>query len=447
MNRKIQLGILSCALRGCAKESALAVSENDLLDPRQMAEYWRHSNACLTDAGDTTRCARDDWFALTPSLTSSSVARFSVSRVELVVAYCSASLKELALDMALIQADPYLKLKRVTIYSKCGVTVNELSEMARQTATPVRLIHLSNVGRCDHTYAHHLATHYDRFEDTDVIVFVKDSHIAHSRGRTKVSLAQLVRHATEHPVGFACGRYMFPKRRGLHFTNVAVWPDMMWMKMTAYKHAWDQHTRLREKEIQSGANASVMDDTTTVSFEAPDANLGRWILRLFVRALNEEELYVKANAPQFDLATLVRSPVTRVCLGGVFAAKTVNVRSMPRALWNQLAQILSRGDNIEEGHFAERSWAMLLSPPPTEAEQSHVLCHHFWRGRAPHTRGIVSPHCNCLKRFSREMVKASTSSCNATKVNAFDHLEGGNRLNELVARISQIGAMSLSTVQ
>ena len=135
MNRKIQLGILSCALRGCAKESALAVSENDLLDPRQMAEYWRHSNACLTDAGDTTRCARDDWFALTPSLTSSSVARFSVSRVELVVAYCSASLKELALDMALIQADPYLKLKRVTIYSKCGVTVNELSEMARQTAS------------------------------------------------------------------------------------------------------------------------------------------------------------------------------------------------------------------------------------------------------------------------------------------------------------------------
>jgi len=305
MNSKLQLGILSCALRCCAKGSVL--SENDLLNPRQMAEYWRHSNACLIDAGDTTRCVRDDWFALTPSLTSSTVARFSVSRVELVVAYCSASLKELALDMALIQADPHLKLNRVTIYSKCGVTVNEeLSEMARQTATPVRLIHLPNVGRCDHTYAHHLATHYDTFDDTDVIVFVKDSHIAHSRGRTKVSLEQLVRHATEHPVGFACGRYMFPKRRGLHFTNVAVWPDMMWMKMTAYKTSWDQHARLREKEIQSGANASVMDDTTTVSFEAPDANLGRWIFRLFARAL-KEELYGKANASQFDLATLVRS--------------------------------------------------------------------------------------------------------------------------------------------
>ena len=36
---------------------------------------------------------------------------------------------------------------------------------------------------------------------------------------------------------------------------------------------------------------------------------------------------------------------------------------MPRALWASLTAALSRADNLEEGHFAERLWAALLSAP------------------------------------------------------------------------------------
>ena len=35
----------------------------------------------------------------------------------------------------------------------------------------------------------------------------------------------------------------------------------------------------------------------------------------------------------------------------------------PQRVWSRLTSLLSRGNNIEEGHYAERLWAALLSPP------------------------------------------------------------------------------------
>ena len=31
--------------------------------------------------------------------------------------------------------------------------------------------------------------------------------------------------------------------------------------------------------------------------------------------------------------------------------------------WEKLVNVLARGDNIEEGHFVERTWSTLLSKP------------------------------------------------------------------------------------
>jgi hypothetical protein len=39
-------------------------------------------------------------------------------------------------------------------------------------------------------------------------------------------------------------------------------------------------------------------------------------------------------------------------------------------LWLALEKSLARGDNIEEGRFAERSWATLLSDPLTASQVS-----------------------------------------------------------------------------
>ena len=60
-----------------------------------------------------------------------------------------------------------------------------------------------------------------------------------------------------------------------------------------------------------------------------------------------------------------------VCYGGNFAAAKRNIERVGRKSWENLRQSLARADNLEEGHYAERAWAGLLSPPlPPAAEEA-----------------------------------------------------------------------------
>ena len=52
-----------------------------------------------------------------------------------------------------------------------------------------------------------------------------------------------------------------------------------------------------------------------------------------------------------------------MCYGGIFAASVENIYKQDMKMWMKLEISLARGDNIEEGHFVERSWAALLSTP------------------------------------------------------------------------------------
>lgn len=52
-----------------------------------------------------------------------------------------------------------------------------------------------------------------------------------------------------------------------------------------------------------------------------------------------------------------------VCYGGVFATTRERIHKVPLKYWRQLKYSLERGDKIEESHFMERMWAMLLSDP------------------------------------------------------------------------------------
>jgi hypothetical protein len=51
----------------------------------------------------------------------------------------------------------------------------------------------------------------------------------------------------------------------------------------------------------------------------------------------------------------------------------------------QLVASLSRGDNIEEGHFAERTWAALLSKPLGLEQADEIMSSH-----AHHTNHFVA---------------------------------------------------------
>ena len=71
-----------------------------------------------------------------------------------------------------------------------------------------------------------------------------------------------------------------------------------------------------------------------------------------------------------------------VCYGGGFSALADGVRQLPLSAWEGLRDALVRGDNIEEGHYAERLWAVLLAP------RLHPGCHaKLGMHVAKHTKG------------------------------------------------------------
>jgi hypothetical protein len=59
-------------------------------------------------------------------------------------------------------------------------------------------------------------------------------------------------------------------------------------------------------------------------------------------------------------------------------------------VWEKIEDSLMRGDNIEEGHFAERSWAALLSNPLEDFQVEALKKHSSKVIRHPYLfRGIL----------------------------------------------------------
>jgi len=85
------------------------------------------------------------------------------------------------------------------------------------------------------------------------------------------------------------------------------------------------------------------DDVSSevVPFQSKHKNLGEWI---------------------DSFGSFIPDNLVPVCYGGIFAATKAQINQHPSSVWRKMMESLSRGDNIEEGHFAERSWGGLLSP-------------------------------------------------------------------------------------
>ena len=96
-------------------------------------------------------------------------------------------------------------------------------------------------------------------------------------------------------------------------------------------------------------------------FTATRRPLGRWLSQSGI--LRDDEL-----------STLRSEPLWPVCFGGNFAVRAANVRRVRHKGWLSLQTTLQRGDNIEEGHYAERLWAALLAPTLPTEEACDVAC-------------------------------------------------------------------------
>lgn len=58
------------------------------------------------------------------------------------------------------------------------------------------------------------------------------------------------------------------------------------------------------------------------------------------------------------------SDYINVCYGGNFLYQKRGVLSQSVDAWANMEISLARGDNIQEGHYAERSWASLVGASP-----------------------------------------------------------------------------------
>ena len=132
---------------------------------------------------------------------------------ELAISHCGQSLDWLE-EVTGVMRDSQLQLERVIVYLKCGDGAFSIPSSAQASLSGlIRTTTLPNVGRCDHTWAYHLATFYSNL--ADFVFFVKDSTFDNPyrrlAGLTRspgMAISDVVR------LGFGCFRRTILKGRG-----------------------------------------------------------------------------------------------------------------------------------------------------------------------------------------------------------------------------------------
>jgi hypothetical protein len=262
---------------------------------------------------------------------------------EIVVAHCTHGLSWLDELVGELRAYAF-HVTRITVYSKCaaeparatsgsssGSSTTTLSAEVDRIVRRVRLER--NVGRCDHTWAHHLQQRYD--ELADVTFFVKDSTFDYPiapvrklRERTTRVLGGVLRD------GFSCFRR--PVKAAL-----------------LGQSEWHVLSELLKFRIRTYVSASTLGPDR-VARQPASIRTDNFSSPLDMRA------FLRRALEGAKLAALVEQRFVRVCYGGSFAVLRSSAHWHSRATFARLEQLLSRGDSIEEGHFAERLWAALL---------------------------------------------------------------------------------------
>jgi hypothetical protein len=85
--------------------------------------------------------------------------------------------------------------------------------------------------------------------------------------------------------------------------------------------------------------------------------------------------FIKSEYPDmiaWKTAIIDSRPIKYVAMRGMFAVCKENIKNVDPKIYQRLMESLSVGDNIENGHFAERIWAHLFIPEKQEIEALKV---------------------------------------------------------------------------
>lgn len=243
------------------------------------------------------------------------------AKIHIVISHCKSDLDWLEDFTAGFVVDS------VTVISKCGAEVRGAPE-------GTDILVLPNVGRCDHTYGYYMSYMLNEKvpeEDREkaVVVFLKDDISAgnlHQDG-TWNSFSDMIQIASSER-GFACG---------IKPSYVDSGPNRYFVS------AYHEYETLKDFSMSSYSRNIKGYADDTVHFLSGFKNIDEWFRSM-------------PGSPE-------PQEIVQVCYGGVFASSVTNIRSQEPDLWAAITRSLSRGNNIQEGHFAERSWARLLSTP------------------------------------------------------------------------------------
>lgn len=184
-----------------------------------------------------------------------------------------------------------------------------------------KVVRLPNVGRCDHTYLHHIVRNWDRL--ADVTVFLPGSCLTSSSKRDKLSWV---------------------------LDRVARAPDSAF-PTNSWPWQWPIYNRLRSFKLDSykatdGANAAIN----------PESRLLPSVHRPF-------RAFYEAHFPELP-------PEDRVVYQGVFAVSRKHIRQHPRTRYQRLLATVDGHSNPEAGHFMERAWVAAFYPIPERCTSS-----------------------------------------------------------------------------
>ncbi len=249
------------------------------------------------------------------------ISNIETKQIHLVVSHCKSKLGWLQGF-----TKGYL-VSSIHIVSKCGETVKDAPEWATIEVLP-------NVGRCDHTYAYYITTILPQKvlaadQENSIAVFLKDDISAenfHQSGHWN-DFETLLKLASSQN-GFGCGIEPGGVEHETHMFFLSAYHDV--------------ETLFDFSMAEYGRNVKNYDIDET-EFKSPFTTLGSWY-----NSLNADE---------------VANSITLVCYGGVFAASVDNIYRRDLSVWKAVENSLARGNNILEGHYAERSWGLLLSTP------------------------------------------------------------------------------------
>lgn len=238
---------------------------------------------------------------------------------------------------AVVYYDSYIDI----VYADCGKK-SSLDMLLQRIDKPIRNIYaytkcfkhpkyntLKNKGRIDETYLYHIIKNYESL--SGFILFTKNTYNRDSKDLFLGNPTKSMRNLVSSNVSFRC------------LMSYPIWhscQQLFGFKLYTYEKKYDISKSTKTFKSNYYSFNEWMIDTSYQNFI-------RW---------NQKE-----NCP--------------VCYGGSFMTHSSNIKKIPKLTWEKIHKSLMRGDNIEESHFMERYWAMLLTDPlenKLDIELKHV---------------------------------------------------------------------------